>query len=198
MEEPKDFTYDKAAAREVLLKRRAEVEDRPRREAAAKELLLLLIKGSVMLYASIGSELSTDGIFSELKFSRGVDVFMPYTVGEKIIPVKAKSMGVRDRLGNMPPDCYENFMGAVEKREPQRDKPEFCVVPLLGFNGSGYRIGYGKGCYDRFLKDRNIYKIGLAFDCQKINFAHYPHDVALDCCVTETKVIYFDHARDIG
>lgn len=67
--------------------------------------------------------------------------------------------------------------------------PPVTIVPLLGFNKSLHRIGYGKGCYDRyFARNPDTAKIGIAYDEQLCDFTPEPHDVALDCIITPTKI----------
>ena len=38
-----------------------------------------------------------------------------------------------------------------------------CIVPGLCFDKENYRLGYGKGYYDMFLSNKNIYTIGLSY-----------------------------------
>jgi len=67
-------------------------------------------------------------------------------------------------------------------------------VPLLAFDKTGGRIGYGKGFYDRFLADCNqdVLKIGLSFFEAEINAIDKDsHDVALDYCITPNTVYEF-------
>ncbi|MEO5967635.1 MAG: 5-formyltetrahydrofolate cyclo-ligase [Ferruginibacter sp.] len=74
------------------------------------------------------------------------------------------------------------------------EKIEMILIPLLIFDKSGQRVGYGKGYYDRFLKKcpDSTLKIGLSFfepvdrilDVNK-------YDVPLDYCVTPMEVYYF-------
>ncbi|HLA94794.1 MAG TPA: 5-formyltetrahydrofolate cyclo-ligase [Pyrinomonadaceae bacterium] len=64
---------------------------------------------------------------------------------------------------------------------------DIVLVPLVCFDERGYRVGYGKGFYDRFLgKCRSdCLKIGLSFfpSVEKIDDVH-EGDIPLDFCVT--------------
>lgn len=49
------------------------------------------------------------------------------------------------------------------------EKLDLVLVPGLGFDSQGTRLGRGEGYFDRFLKQAsNAYKIGLAFECQRV------------------------------
>lgn len=64
--------------------------------------------------------------------------------------------------------------------------PMALLVPCLGFNQAGYRLGYGGGFYDRTLElAPRPYTLGIAYACQQAQFASAPHDVALDRILTE-------------
>ncbi|MEG0328600.1 MAG: 5-formyltetrahydrofolate cyclo-ligase [Erysipelothrix sp.] len=73
------------------------------------------------------------------------------------------------------------------------DYIDLMIVPLLAFNRSGYRVGYGKGYYDKYLKNINPYKIGIAYDFQEVavDFQEV-HDVALDAIITNKGVIHVE------
>jgi 5-formyltetrahydrofolate cyclo-ligase len=64
------------------------------------------------------------------------------------------------------------------------------IVPMLGFDSSLHRIGYGGGYYDKFLvTQKRAKKIGVCFQECKIQYVPTePHDVALDTIVTESTV----------
>ena len=66
-------------------------------------------------------------------------------------------------------------------------RPDALLIPCLGFNAQGYRLGYGGGFYDRTLADgiRPV-TLGIAYACQATAFAVDSHDVPLDIIVTET------------
>jgi 5-formyltetrahydrofolate cyclo-ligase len=65
-------------------------------------------------------------------------------------------------------------------------RPPALLVPCLGFNQDGYRLGYGGGFYDRTLaQEPRPLTLGVAYTCQAARFASAPHDVALDRIITE-------------
>ena len=64
--------------------------------------------------------------------------------------------------------------------------PDALLVPCLGFNGAGYRLGYGGGYYDRTLAlAARPATAGVAYACQGASFDAAAHDVALDVILTE-------------
>ena len=72
-------------------------------------------------------------------------------------------------------------------------KIDLVLVPLISFDKSGHRIGYGKGFYDRFLKKiPQAQKIGLALT-PPLDVIQYADelDVKLDACVTPFGVYEF-------
>ena len=74
-------------------------------------------------------------------------------------------------------------------------EPDVIVVPLVGFDRSGTRLGYGKGHYDRTIaalraRGRSPRLVGVAFSVQEVDtIPHEPHDVRLDVIVTETETL---------
>jgi len=81
--------------------------------------------------------------------------------------------------------------------EPGPDRPpatpDISLVPLLAFDGEGYRLGYGGGYYDRTLQQLRLLRrdppfvaIGVAFAGQETaRLPHEPFDQPLDCVITE-------------
>ena len=65
------------------------------------------------------------------------------------------------------------------------------VVPGVGFDERGYRIGYGAGFYDRFLKGLRAFKIGVAFECCIVGrVENTENDIPVDVVVTEKREIH--------
>lgn len=66
--------------------------------------------------------------------------------------------------------------------------PEIIFVPLVAFNKECFRIGYGGGFYDKYLKNKKILKIGVASEFQRVEFINEKHDVQLDYIFTEKRI----------
>jgi 5-formyltetrahydrofolate cyclo-ligase len=67
-------------------------------------------------------------------------------------------------------------------------------VPLLAFDKTGHRVGYGKGFYDKFLTEckPETIKIGLSFfEAEELIEDVFENDVKLDYCVTPNEVYKF-------
>ncbi len=80
----------------------------------------------------------------------------------------------------------------VEGIEVPTSKLEVVFIPLLAFDEEGNRVGYGKGFYDRFLKETNAIKIGLSFFEATAPIEDiYQEDIGLDYCVTPKKTYNF-------
>ena len=66
---------------------------------------------------------------------------------------------------------------------------DLVIVPMVGGDREGNRIGYGEGFYDRFLSEVECPKMGLLFECCLVD--HIPtesFDVPLDSIITENGV----------
>lgn len=89
----------------------------------------------------------------------------------------------------------ELVTGPFGVREPTADCPlapmnrlDLALVPGLGFDARGHRLGRGKGHYDHLLAGFTGMKIGVAFDFQIVTeVPAEPHDIVLDAVVTPTR-----------
>ncbi len=86
---------------------------------------------------------------------------------------------------------------ALGMSEPRADSeilvPDVLLVPLLGFDTSGHRLGYGGGYYDRTLDalraNANVRAVGIAYAGQEMEtLPREPHDHRLDMIVTEREI----------
>ncbi len=82
----------------------------------------------------------------------------------------------------------------VEGVEVPIAKMDVVFVPLLAFDLTGNRVGYGKGFYDSFLGQchKNVIKVGLSFFKAENKIADVEeHDIRLDYCVTPEEIYSF-------
>lgn len=89
-------------------------------------------------------------------------------------------------------DFKKGYFGIMEPTTGVYIEPavfDFILVPLLAFNKSLYRVGYGGGYYDGFLKDTQAFKLGLAYTFQEVECEFQKdYDIALDAVLTEKGV----------
>lgn len=121
----------------------------------------------VFCYVSAHGEVGTKELIKELL--REKKVVVPYCTDKEgnMICVRINSLS----------DLKEGSFGIQEPENPiefPKENIDFAIVPAIAFDKEGYRLGYGKGYYDKFLKDINPYKLGV---CQKEFFRELlPHD----------------------
>jgi len=68
--------------------------------------------------------------------------------------------------------------------------PDALVIPLVGFDAAGYRLGYGGGYYDRTLAASRPcpLRIGLGYEATRLRTIYpQPHDIAMNLIVTEQR-----------
>ena len=87
-------------------------------------------------------------------------------------------------------DLEKGTFGVLEpipsRCEIYKGNDGICIVPGLCFDYAGYRLGYGKGYYDRFLTDYSQTKIGICYnDCVQQRLFHGRYDVPVDLLITE-------------
>lgn len=95
----------------------------------------------------------------------------------------------QDPLENRWADILEPI--ADDAKYVPADHHDLIIVPGLLFNHSGYRIGYGGGFYDRYLRYYNGISLSLAADFQlKQGMESETHDKPVDVIVTNFGTLY--------
>jgi 5-formyltetrahydrofolate cyclo-ligase len=93
----------------------------------------------------------------------------------RMLPDFNSAAMVAEELGSST-QFFINAFGIPEPKGGSEISPEridLVIVPLLCFDKSGNRVGYGKGYYDRFLKK-------CRKDCIKIGFSYFSPIVSID------------------
>ncbi len=150
---------------------------------------------TVMFYVSFRSEVKTEKMIRHA-LNLGKRVVVPVVDGQRIAVYRIK---------NLKKELAKGSFGLREpkqefRRRVDQEKIDLVVVPGVVFDGTGGRLGFGRGYYDRFLRSRSMASrigrsahcalIALAFDLQiakKIPLVE--KDVRVNKIVTESGII---------
>lgn len=145
---------------------------------------------TVMVYVSKSPEVETRPLIHHL-LSRGKRVIVPiieretgtlrlsYLTNTDVLVTS--TFNVPEPIGNEIPASAADV--------------EAAIIPLIAFDITGNRLGYGAGYYDRFLHAHpSILKIGVAFSLQQApSIPDDTRDVRMDIIVTERRIYRCDH-----
>jgi len=144
---------------------------------------------NILLYADYNREVMTRGIFEDAMM-RKKRVYFPKSDKFTNAMTFYQTLSVKQ--------LEKGYMGIPEPKE----NPQLCykfnanedtlvIVPGVAFDMAGFRLGYGKGYYDKFLSNRRqLSTMALAFACQIVDeLPNEQHDIKMDKLVTE-EIIY--------
>jgi 5-formyltetrahydrofolate cyclo-ligase len=127
--------------------------------------------------------------FVEGLMAKGAKAALPVVV-EKAKPLEFRLWEPGDPMEPGPYNIPQPAQGAPVVQ------PECLLVSLVGFDGAGFRLGYGGGYYDRTLAATRSRPrtIGVGFECARLSTIHpLDHDIPMDVIVTEREI--FERAR---
>ena len=182
------INQDKKSLRSEYKNIRSSVSDRDAKNLRIAEVVLKSLQyknaDKIFAYWSVSSEVETYSIIS-----------MALTDGKKVALPKCS-----DKEGNMKfyyitslSDLIDGMYGI---KEPPTDRladdftaDSLCLVPALSFDKDGYRLGYGKGYYDRFLSAFTGVTIGLCYEeCLIETLPKDRYDKNVNYIVTNEKI----------
>lgn len=184
----------KQALRAEMIQRR---DSLPQHERYAKSALIcdrllelpaMARAGHIFCYVSCKSEVETHSLIRRMLADNRI-VSVPW-IGhnqKQLIPARIRSIE-RD----LAPGRYGILEPRTDRLSPvPLDEIDIVIVPGLVFSQTGWRIGYGGGYYDRFLRSSGKTACGLAFELQIVpDLPHDPgRDARLDSVVTEGRVV---------
>ena len=130
---------------------------------------------NILLYIPLGIEVDVKPLINKLRKDR--NVYVPYMEGDSFKIVKYRLPLQKKKFGIKEPN--NSFM------KPQ--KIDLAIVPVVGVDAIGKRIGYGKGMYDRFFS-RLSYKPTLVFTqlilCKSDKILSESYDIQADYIIT--------------
>ena len=164
----------KALFRKELLKRRKELTAPELKISDLNAFTEFKTAKVIFCYVSAHGEVGTHTLIEELLKEKEVVVPLCTDKCGNMIAVKI----------NSPNDLTEGSFGILEPKTPvefPKEKIDFAIVPGIAFDKEGFRLGYGKGYYDRFLSNIAPYKLGV---CRKEFYVdtlvHNEYDIQMD------------------
>lgn len=135
---------------------------------------------SIFIYYSTDEEIDTKEIIKKA-FLDKKEVYIPKIIGKH----QMKSVLLRsfDDLVN------GKYNIKTSKLEKSSEKIDLTIVPGLSFDENKYRLGYGGGFYDNYIKNHKSFYIGLFYQINKsykLNFDDF--DQKLDLIITDKKI----------
>lgn len=135
---------------------------------------------SIFIYYSTDDEIDTKEIIKKA-FLDKKEVYIPKITGKhKMIPVLLNSF---DDLSD------GKYKIKTSRLEKTKENIDLTIVPGLSFDENKYRLGYGGGFYDYYIKNHKSFYIGLFYQINKsykLNFDHF--DQKLDLIITDKKI----------
>lgn len=174
--------------RNALLERRIEASRESKKtwtaavERYVREILGRMKPQTLGFYLPFKHEVDARPLVREL-MEKGWSAGLPVVIDKKgPLEFRAWRHGIL-----MTPGVYDIPVPAERKIV----KPSVLLVPLVGFDGANYRLGYGGGYYDRTISTMlpRPTTIGVGFELSRLETI-YPqtHDIPLDVVVTESGV----------
>jgi 5-formyltetrahydrofolate cyclo-ligase len=155
---------DKKILRKEGIAKLQELASHKQRKQKKETIILQLLFSSriwqkatcIGVIRATGIELDTQPIFKRA-FAEGKKIVVPKAPQDRILtfhPVTEKTEYLLSSFGVEEPLVFEKVV---------KDEIDLLIVPGLIFSSEGYRIGFGGGYYDRFLKDFQGPTVSLAF-----------------------------------
>ncbi len=186
-----DFANKKEAREILLAKRLAIPEDIKNRSdcelfKAITRLPEYINADTILLYVPFRGEPDLSGVVM-LALLQRKKVALPISNTETLT-LTFKQVSFKETL-------YEGAYGILEPSANAKDavitEKTLCIVPALSFDMRGYRLGYGKGYYDRFLADFPGVSVGAVYESLLTHeLPTNATDIPVDIVITETGVLY--------
>ena len=129
----------------------------------------------IAIYNSMKDEVNTTYLINESLKNK--IVLLPKVIDNKMIFIK---------IDNDTKYSKSSFKVLEPIGKEYTDKIDLIIVPGVSFDKNLNRLGYGKGYYDKYLANSNLYKIGICFDEQIVNNLPIEEfDIKMNLVITE-------------
>jgi len=132
---------------------------------------------NILLYIPLGTEVDVKPLINKFRKYKNKNIYVPYMHGPSFkivkyrLPLHGKKFGIKEPNNSF---CKPH-------------KIDVAIVPIVGVDTVGKRIGFGKGMYDRFF-DKLTYKPTIVFTqlvlCKSDKILSESHDIQADYIIT--------------
>jgi len=180
-----DIVRTKQELRQLLFNKRQALPDKLRQTYAANihqhvlDFLNTKHVDQLLTYKALAFEVNTDMILT----SQAYEIYVPRMLPEtdmQWVRVEKNTIWQEADFGVLEPADGEIWQPSALKT--------VLLCPLLGYDKQGYRLGMGKGYFDRWLDKfgQQVEVVGLGYSCQELpRVPIEPHDVPLSSIITE-------------
>lgn len=189
----RDFLESKAKARQRLLavRERMDAEQRGAADAAISQHVSATIAhrydDTFGVYWPIRNEPNLHGLYLQLA-NQGIRLALPVIVN-RTGPLLFADWTPGEKLDI-------DRWGICTPTQKRMVTPTALLVPCVGVDQAGFRLGYGGGFYDRTLASiPRPMTIGIAYAETVTPFPHDEHDVPMDIVITQNQAGRIDHNR---
>ncbi|QQG48031.1 MAG: 5-formyltetrahydrofolate cyclo-ligase [archaeon] len=137
-------------------------------------------------YAAKSDEVQTTGVI-QAALGAGKTVLLP----KVLIDSREITFHEVTDLSLLAPGAFGVLEPRADARVVPLRKADLVLVPVVAWDENGHRVGYGRGYFDKALKNRGrALAAGLALESQRFsNVPQGPTDEPLDIIVTEKRVV---------
>lgn len=171
---------NKFELRKILKDKRKTLDMENLSDLIIEKLFLLnefILAKNVFTYISFGHEVDTNKILN----LKSKNIFVPKIINDRIIMLKYdENHLLKNKFGILEPENSTEILP---------NEKDVIIVPALSCDKNFFRLGYGGGYYDKFLKNINSVKVALL--PQELFVEKLPsenHDVSVDYIITEQNV----------
>ncbi len=183
---------DKVSIRQLLIKKRSTIS--PLEKEISDELILknmaavaeLKHAKTILGFYPNASEPQINP-YLEQSLLRKADLYLPRVNEEQLDICQIQS------FKDLEQNKLKVFEPSIHHHVTNLENFEVILLPGLAFNKDGYRIGYGRGFYDRLLARTQGLRIATAYEFQyNIHFEHEAHDQKIDILITDRNIYRFN------
>lgn len=144
---------------------------------ALKEHYFFKTAKTIGIYVAFNNEVETISFIQEIVTTKNIGI--PKIKNKEMEFIKINS------FSNLKKNSY-GILEPIDTQVLDKSEIDLLIVPLLAYDKNKYRVGYGGGYYDKYLKGYRGKTIGLAFAMQEVEQIDIDlYDIPLDTIISE-------------